>query len=227
MIVRPDMPLQARAEITRRQVMEGAARSFDSLGFSGASLSGILAYANVTKGALYFHFESKEALAQAIIEEQHKMAMEGSMRAVEQSRGPTEAIIRSGQEMARQLMNEPIARAGIRLSLEVGVTEQPESKPFVDWATALTGLAEQGIRDGELRPDVDTAALGRLLSSSFTGIQLVSQVMCGRADHFERLAELWRFVLPTIATEESLPGLIDVAVSGGHSRDTESYSPVG
>lgn len=221
------MPLQARAEITRRQVMEGAARSFDSLGFSGASLSGILAYANVTKGALYFHFESKEALAQAIIDETHMMAMEVSKRAGEESRTPTEAIIRIGHARAKQLMTEPIARAGIRLSLEMGGAESPETKPVIDWADAVAELAERGIQVGELRPTVDTAALGRILASTFTGIQLVSQAMCGRKDLIERLIEMWQLILPTIATEVSLPGLLDIAVSGGQSDETETYSPVG
>ncbi|MFD4369887.1 ScbR family autoregulator-binding transcription factor [Rhodococcus sp. NPDC058521] len=207
------MPQQARAEITRKQVMEGAARSFDKLGFGGASLSGILAYANVTKGALYFHFDSKEALAQAIIGEQHAMAMEGAGRAVAASSTATEAIIRSGHEMARQLMEEPIARAGIRLSLEIGVTEHPDKKPFIDWADAVAQMAAQAVKDGELRPSVDAAGLGRVLSSSFTGLQLVSQAMCGRADLFDRLAELWRFILPGIATEESLPRLLEIATS--------------
>lgn len=220
------MALQARAEITRRQVMEGAALSFDQLGFGGASLSGILAHANVTKGALYFHFESKEALARAIIEETHRMAAEASARALEESRTPTEVMIRISQYRAEQLMTEPIARAGIRLSLEIGVAESPETKPVVDWADSVAELAQRGIQIGELRSTVDTAALGRILASTFTGIQLVSQAMCGRKDLIGRIVEMWQLFLPTIATEQALPRLLDIAISGGKSNELGSTSPV-
>ena len=43
-------------------------RSTES-GFQSASIDTILAATNVTKGALYHHFESKEALGYAIVEE--------------------------------------------------------------------------------------------------------------------------------------------------------------
>ena len=38
-------------------------------GFQSASLDTILASAGVTKGALYYHFNSKEALGYAVVEE--------------------------------------------------------------------------------------------------------------------------------------------------------------
>src|SRR5262249_39937193 len=64
------LPRQDRAERTRNAILEAAAVVFDERGFNGASLSDILAKAGVTKGALYFHFSSKEELARAIVEEQ-------------------------------------------------------------------------------------------------------------------------------------------------------------
>ena len=42
---------------------------FTDTGFQSAGIDTILAATNVTKGALYYHFESKEALGYAIIEE--------------------------------------------------------------------------------------------------------------------------------------------------------------
>src|SRR3546814_8902106 len=39
------------------------------LGYANASLSEIIAESQVTKGALYFHFGSKEELARAVIDE--------------------------------------------------------------------------------------------------------------------------------------------------------------
>ena len=42
---------------------------FFCLGYANASLSEIIAQSNVTKGALYFHFGSKEELARAVVDQ--------------------------------------------------------------------------------------------------------------------------------------------------------------
>jgi TetR/AcrR family transcriptional repressor of nem operon len=56
-------------ERTRERLLQAAFREIYRSGFQSASLDTILAAAGVTKGALYYHFESKEALGYAIVEE--------------------------------------------------------------------------------------------------------------------------------------------------------------
>ncbi len=56
-------------ERTRQRLLEAAFREVYRYGFQSAAVDTILAATNVTKGALYYHFESKEALGHAIIEE--------------------------------------------------------------------------------------------------------------------------------------------------------------
>jgi len=54
---------------TRQRLLQAAFREVYRYGFQSAGVDTILAATNVTKGALYYHFESKEALGHAIIEE--------------------------------------------------------------------------------------------------------------------------------------------------------------
>jgi TetR/AcrR family transcriptional regulator, transcriptional repressor for nem operon len=54
---------------TRERLLQAAFRKVYRSGFQSASVDAILATANVTKGALYYHFDSKEALGYAIVEE--------------------------------------------------------------------------------------------------------------------------------------------------------------
>src|SRR6202021_747233 len=54
---------------TREHLMQAAFREVYRYGFQSAGIDTILAATNVTKGALYYHFESKEALGYAIVEE--------------------------------------------------------------------------------------------------------------------------------------------------------------
>ena len=56
-------------ERTRERLLKAGFREVYRSGFQSASIDTILAAANVTKGALYHHFESKEALGHAIIDE--------------------------------------------------------------------------------------------------------------------------------------------------------------
>jgi len=54
---------------TRERLLQAAFREVYRYGFQSAGIDTILADTNVTKGALYYHFENKEALGHAIIEE--------------------------------------------------------------------------------------------------------------------------------------------------------------
>jgi AcrR family transcriptional regulator len=54
---------------TRERLLQAAFREVHRSGFQSAGIDTILAATNVTKGALYHHFESKEALGYAIVEE--------------------------------------------------------------------------------------------------------------------------------------------------------------
>src|ERR1044072_9138556 len=68
----PSMPRQLRAEQTRSTIITAAADLFDQHGYESTSLSDIVEHAQVTKGALYFHFAAKEDLAHAIMEIQSR-----------------------------------------------------------------------------------------------------------------------------------------------------------
>jgi len=56
-------------ERTRERLLQAGYREIYRSGFQSASIDTILAATNVTKGALYHHFQSKEALGHAIIDE--------------------------------------------------------------------------------------------------------------------------------------------------------------
>ena len=62
-------PAPRDPERTRERLLQAAFREVYRSGFQSAGLDAILAAAGVTKGALYHHFGSKEALGYAIVEE--------------------------------------------------------------------------------------------------------------------------------------------------------------
>lgn len=59
-----------RKQETRQMLLESAAETFAQLGFHGASVDKIAEFAGFSKGAVYAHFESKEELFLALLEQQ-------------------------------------------------------------------------------------------------------------------------------------------------------------
>src|ERR1700761_8508142 len=59
-----------RADTTRQQILRAASHQFARRAYHDVGLDDILAEAELTKGAMYFHFRSKHALAVAIIDRQ-------------------------------------------------------------------------------------------------------------------------------------------------------------
>ena len=60
-------PRQARAVARREQLLDAAARVLSQRGYADAQMEEIAAAADTSKGGLYFHFSTKEALVAAVI----------------------------------------------------------------------------------------------------------------------------------------------------------------
>jgi AcrR family transcriptional regulator len=60
---------QARARRTREELLDAARRVFTRSGYSGATVDDITSEASVSKGAYYFHFETKDDVLVALVQE--------------------------------------------------------------------------------------------------------------------------------------------------------------
>ncbi|MFF3848847.1 ScbR family autoregulator-binding transcription factor [Streptomyces sp. NPDC002328] len=196
------MAKQERAIRTRRAILEAAGAVFDEYGYAATTISMVLERAEVTKGALYFHFPSKESLAQAVLNEQVPFG------AVPPQPCKLQEIVDMTFVVGQRLLGNALLRGSVRLAVD---QETPSGvdhgEPFLQWARRLTELLEQARERGELLPTVRPAETVELLVGSFTGIQLMSRALTGRADLAERLAVMWAHVLPSIAVPGLLPGL--------------------
>src|ERR1700689_1096980 len=82
------------AERTRERLVQAAAREIYRAGFQSASLETILAATGVTKGALYYHFDSKEALGYAVVDEVIGPEVRGKwVHPLQRGKDPIDALI--------------------------------------------------------------------------------------------------------------------------------------
>ncbi|TFC05640.1 TetR/AcrR family transcriptional regulator [Cryobacterium adonitolivorans] len=196
------MAQQARAVETRAVIIRAAADVFGAVGYGGASMADICVAAGLTKGALYFHFASKEALALAVIDAQHERAIGLGDELLHSEQPGLHVLLRMAFELGKQVRDDPVSRAGIRLTMESSNLSVPVVTPYEDWIAACALLLRRAILDGDVRADVDVAAAARFISPAFTGVQVVSGVLTGRADLMQRIVEMWSFVLPSLVVPE-------------------------
>lgn len=196
------MTQQARAVETRAAIIRAAADVFGDQGYGGASMADICVAAGLTKGALYFHFASKDALALAVIDAQHDRALALGDELLHSEQPGLQVLLRMAFELGKQVREDPVSRAGIRLTMESSNLSTPVVTPYEDWMAACEVLLQRAIRDGDVRADVDVAAAAHFISPAFTGVQVVSGVLTGRADLVQRLIEMWSFVLPSLVVPD-------------------------
>ncbi|ALG13490.1 ScbR family autoregulator-binding transcription factor [Kibdelosporangium phytohabitans] len=194
------MPKQQRAERTRATILDAAATVFDRQGFVGASLSDILAEAGVTKGALYFHFASKEELAHALVDEQFSIWPPPG----EAGEPGLQNVIDLTQTMARSLRENVRIRASIRLVIEQGTFSEPNPDSYLRWIDVIRGQLDHAKEHGDVRKELNTTEIANFLVGAFTGLQTAAQVLTDRADLPERVATMWRYVLPSIVPPRRL-----------------------
>ncbi|MEU9289298.1 TetR/AcrR family transcriptional regulator [Streptomyces sp. NPDC048275] len=110
-------------------------------------------------------------------------------------------------DMAHRLLEDPVLRAGIRLTLEQTPPGDPGPRPLQYAQEVTAELLRRAEQNGELLPGLDLTEAAKFIVASFTGLQQVSQVHTGRRDLVDRLATMWTLLLPGLAAPGLLPRL--------------------
>ncbi|MBC9727730.1 ScbR family autoregulator-binding transcription factor [Streptomyces sp. TRM68367] len=210
------MARQERAIRTRRTILEAAAAVFDERGYTSATIGEILDRAGVTKGALYFHFGSKEELALGIFEEQLAISLPPQPSKLQE-------LVDSGLVLARRLRGEPLVRASVGLALDQGALGLDRTPAFRMWIDQTRRTLAEAKAHGELLPHADATETAELLVASFSGVQLMSQLRCQRRDLEHRVVVLFDHMLPGIAVPAVLARL-DIATDRA-DRVLAEYEP--
>jgi AcrR family transcriptional regulator len=98
-----------RARTTRARLMATAKELFAERGFDNTSVELVLERAGVSKGSLYHHFDSKDALFEAVLDETEGEVAAALVKAAGTSRDPIEALRASCKAWLR-LARDPVVR---------------------------------------------------------------------------------------------------------------------
>ena len=206
---------QERARITRSNIVSSAARSFHLHGFSKTSLADIIDEAGVTKGALYFHFESKEDVARAVLDTQLEHVTRQFDALTASGLPPLEQLVRLCVHPSSE--EDELPGSGFRLATEIASLQPALTLPFYEeWLRMIGTILRTAAEEGQLRQGVDADRLSTFILSAITGAELVSAVLATGEHPAQDDRDLWQHVfLQTVAEEKlgSVGALLELALA--------------
>ncbi|HLI55676.1 MAG TPA: ScbR family autoregulator-binding transcription factor [Actinomycetota bacterium] len=196
--LRPATPQSRRAEATRERILRAAAEAFDQRGYLGVNLNDVVRELGLTKGALYYFFPTKEALAAEIVRRHFGVWEPLATDVLAKHSNLIDALIEISMVVAAMYQTDCYARAGARLSAERNLINADLPEPFQGWIARVTTLLEMGKQRGQVRSSVDALAAAETMVSFFYGAQLVSSYFTGRQDLLDRMRSFWSLVEPSL-----------------------------
>lgn len=167
-------------ERTRERLVQAAFREVHRKGFQSASIDAILAATNVTKGALYYHFESKEALGYAVVEEKIAELTRDNWLCPMLSEGEAIDILIG---VVRRIPAQPKnVRAGcplLLLSQEMSPLDEQFRKRlariFLDWQEGIAALLRKGKSQDTVRRDLNPDEAASFLIAMVEGYSTLAK----------------------------------------------------
>ena len=161
----------------RDRIIHEALRSFSLKGFLSTSIRDILRNANTSKGGLYNHFKSKEDLFASVLKEAQKVWRERNLFGLDETDKPVEKVktlLRNYRDRyLKDRENFPGGCIFVTLSVELD-DQLPHlarelNDGFVRLKAMIRRFLDQGKESGEIRDEVDTAAVTEMIFSGMIG----------------------------------------------------------
>ncbi|MGW4024068.1 ScbR family autoregulator-binding transcription factor [Streptomyces sp. NPDC005009] len=193
--------MQERSEKTRQRLVHAGAEMFDLKGYANATLADIADAAGVTKGALYFHFVSKEDLAEAVRQRGHALVCE-AVRAADDRRAPLQALVDLSHWLAWSLQEDPTLRAAFRLAGDRAGNDRAAGPGFHQTCmVAGRHLLRRARTAGELwqrGAEENAEGAETLVDAALCGIEVLSRGGMTYDELAGRISALWDLMLPVL-----------------------------
>jgi len=155
----------ARGEATRSQLIAVARRMFAERGYEDTSIEAVLREAGVSRGSLYHHFASKEALFEAVAEDVETTVGTQTMAATAGADGPVAALRAASLAWVR-LAGDPVVQ-------RILLIDGPAVLGWERWRAmeerhalgAITLVVQAAAPQAQLRPELADTLAHVLLAS--------------------------------------------------------------
>jgi AcrR family transcriptional regulator len=194
---------QARSEATRQKILNAAIDLFSEVGYAAAGIGEIIERVGMTKGALYHHFDSKDALATAIIEQGTHLTHDAFRHVCESPSPALENLIHGVFLVTDLLASDKTARTAEQLTRALAEFNSAASQVWNSRLDEITTQARRASAEGDLREGLDPHVVSESILNAMLGAQLLSKTADGN-DHIKRLTRSLELFLPAIVADTSL-----------------------
>lgn len=195
---------------TRRQILDCAAAAFARDGFAGTSLNDVIAGSELTKGAFYFHFPSKEELAIAVVDDlREQWASAVSLVDDERIPAPEQAQRMAAVVVDVYSRNRSLRAIG-RLVPDLAAA-RPDLAPQLQaslflWIDLIESVVRRGQAEGTIRGDLGPREIAETIFAAFSGVEEYSELVSRGADLGRRIDALMALLSTGMASPQSAEG---------------------
>lgn len=201
----------ARSVETRQRILDSACAVFTAKGFSQANLKDIAEHAFVTTGAFYYHFESKEAVAAALVDESWSK-ITGTVSTILGTRAPgLENVIVMTLAVMDMMSNDRSNWLAFDLDYRFGQGGGEGTFSYFDRFEIFSGQLTEALARTKLHEGITPQDASAVIVSNIYGLMttaLHGSALSPLADPVapvRQLVQNWRILLSAIAPAEALP----------------------
>ncbi|MGM1064858.1 TetR family transcriptional regulator [Saccharothrix sp. Mg75] len=189
---------------TRDRLVAAGIDLFDRDGYENTSLDALCHRVSVTKGALYRHFPSKQALAVAVVEEHFRRWHDVRAEVEATGVGPLRTLVELTCRMCSLTDRLPAVRVGVRLLLTSELFDLLAGVHFVSLLVVVRDLLGQAVAAGEVVATADVREEAEGIAGAVIGAQALAAVTTGLDDAGERMRAEWAHRLARLSTSGHL-----------------------
>lgn len=171
-------PKTEKARRTRERILREAAQLFSVRGYFHTTVDDVMSRAHLTKGGFYAHFDSKEALARAVIEHATLLWTEKVAAHVAQFEDPREQLRELLEGYRRYAVDRTFEGGCFFVNLSTEVDDQNDDlrrlvdERFVQFRAMVAGIVEMGKALGVFRADTPSDGLAVAIVGYLTGTMM-------------------------------------------------------
>ncbi len=170
------------SEATKNNIITTSANLFNTQGYKATSISDITKATGLTKGAIYRHFESKADLEQQALRRLAKLMFTEigiSIKEAKTFQTKMEAIFSFFEEYMHTPLYKggcPLMNAAIEVDDTNAVLRQQTFNMLAQLKASVGKLITNGIKNGQVRSDVDPEYNGTIIIATLEGAIMMSRL---------------------------------------------------
>ncbi|MFC4019458.1 TetR family transcriptional regulator C-terminal domain-containing protein [Micromonospora sp. GCM10011542] len=204
-----------RTSDARNKILNSAATLIEQRGYSALGVAEICATAGVPKGSFYYFFESKQALALAVIDEHWAAQRRDWEKALSSEQDPlhrlrdlfeaTEEVQRAGQQQVGLVAGCLFGNLALELSNQAEEIRGRLQEIFEAQIDLIDRVVVEAKEQGQAGPSVDTREAARSIVAQIEGRVLLAKLLNDPA----QLEMLWRNTLDLLQVPAQARPVID------------------